>query len=222
MRTKNNYLLLAAVITIIVLLIYITIDQSEKSMAILGGLTAFASVVLTALINIDRNKLDREKIEAELLSSVTKEAYKDMFNQKVGAYKELQGLIRDYRNEAASYIYEEHGFNHETGYPETWGNTPEGVFADHLRKILNFLKANELVLSKKLYSHYDKINKTYNEISADAEAWQHQVASGSPDDWEEGHDAWRNSVYAKTKGMFDYLASDLDEEVDYIREKISF
>lgn len=222
MRTKNDYLLLAAVIAIIVLLIYIMIDQSEKSMAILGGLTAFASVVLTALVSIDRNKLDREKIEAELVSSVTKEAYKDMFNEKVGAYKELQGLIRDYRNEAASYLYEEHGINHVTGYPETYGNTPEGVFADHLKKILNFLKANELVLSKKLYSHYDTINEIYNEISADADAWHHEAADGSPDDWEYGHDKWRKSVYKKTKGLFDGLSFDLDEEVDYIREKISF
>lgn len=221
MRTKNDYFLLGSVIIIIALIIYIMMDQSDRSLAILGGLTAFASVVLTSIINISRIKLDREKAEADLISSVTKEAYKDMFNQKVGAYKELQGLIRDYRNEAASYLYEEHGINHVTGYPETYGNTTEGVFADHLIKILDFLKANELVLSKKIYSHYDVINQIYNEISANAEAW-HREAAADPDDWAYGHDQWRKSVYKKTKGLFDGLSSDLDEEVDKIREKISF
>lgn len=220
MRSKNNYFLLGSVITIIGLIIYIMMNKDDKSLAVLGSLTAFASVILTALINIDRNNLDREKLEIELISSVTKEAYKEIFNQKIAAYKQLLGLIRDYRNEAASDIYEEHGFDKD-GNPKVYGETPEGVYANHLKKIIDFMKENELILSKKLYSHYDKINEIYNGISADADEWQ-RVAAAGPDDWYDGLDTWRTSIYEKTKDMFDELAADLDIEVNNIREKISY
>lgn len=221
MRSKNNYLLLTSVVITVALLIYIMMDQSDRSLAILGGLTAFASVVLTALINIDRNKLDREKIEADLISNVTKEAYKEMFNQKIEVYRKMLGLIRDYRNEAASYMCEIYMDDLE-GYPQAFVNPHETVFTMHLQKLLEFMKTNEIILSKKLYGHYEEINKIYNEITADSQAWQHEVAAGDPDEQEYGRSVWKKSIYNKTKDMFDGLASDLDEEVDKIREKISF
>lgn len=221
MRTKNEYLLLVSVIIIVALLIYIMMDQSDRSLAILGGLTAFASVVLTSIINISRIKLDREKAEADLISSVTKETYQAMFKQKIDAYKGLKGLIRDYRNEAASFMYEEEGYDHTQQTYVKIGTNPEEVFTQYLKKTLDFLKENELILSKKLYKYYDLINQTYNDITAEAEAYHHYEACG-PDEHEAGRQIWYRSINEKTKAHFDSLTSDLDEEVDKIREKISF
>lgn len=200
-----------SVLAVFLLFIFLGGDIKDK-LAILGVFVGFISVMTSFLNQSAQNRLNREKLEYEKIANLTKDTYKELFREKINAYRDLTQLIRMYKSKQISANV------HSPEDPK--------YYTKNLKEVIELLKSNEHILSKEFINIIEKLDSVYISITTerdiDVSNMQSQSSSGFVHEIMDVVEDADYNIINNTYEYYEELLELLESDMNKMRDKIEF